>query len=456
MAPSTDTRRTLIRTELERVDGIDPGSDPACLKHRQMAGNPVRFLRGAAQLFYTDIAQGSFDLPRTLVEVPPFTTVMGDCHVSNFGFITEEGSHGDRVVFCPNDYDDACIGPAAWDLARFVASLIVAAEYCRGVLSGEYVSEEIGETAGLRAASAEDAMNAASDFLSAYRRTCRKGVRDPDIYLSAVDHFPKRHVLGGLFRKARRRAAGGRDFETESTLAREVEIHDGQLRFRRRPERFAVPDSRRAASVRRAFRPYVDDDILDLVQRVGAGTGSVNLERFYLLVGPADFSCPADLPLCHVVEIKQQRPAAALFHFPDISPVNRLDSARLTVDCQRRMQRRPDLVLDEAFWEGRHWLVRSRHHARVGVEPEDIGLAKENPGAGLAQYAVACGKALALAHLRGDRRSTRFEAAMAEQLKADAGAVISAARSYARQVREDQRLLREMLGENPERAGRMP
>jgi uncharacterized protein (DUF2252 family) len=445
MTHSTNTRQQLIRAELERVDGIDPGIDPTSPKHGKMAANPARFLRGSAQLFYTDIAQGTLELPRALVEAPPLTTVMGDCHVSNFGFVTEEGSHGDRVVFCPNDYDDACIGPAAWDLARFLVSLMLVAEYCRGVLSGEYASEERNDTTGLRAASHEDAVGAASAFLGAYRGSCLRSLREADHYRSALDHYPRKHVLGGLLRKARRRAAGGKDFETKSTLGKEVEIHHGLARFRDRPERFAVLDADRAEAVRRAFRPYVDDEILDLVQRIGAGTGSIDLERFYLLVGPADCSCLADLPLCHVVEIKQQRPAAPLARFPHISPVNRLDPAHLTVDCQRRMQRSPDLVLDEAIWEGKHWLVRSRHHARVGIEPEDIGLAEKKPGKRLAQYATACGEALALAHARGDRRSTRFEEAMGVHVKAEAGALIAAARSYAQQVSDDQRLLRAML-----------
>jgi hypothetical protein len=206
-------------------------------------------------------------------------------------------------------------------------------------------------------------------------------------------------------------------------------------------------EPRRAEAVRHAFRPYVGDEILDLVQRLGAGTGSVNLQRFYLLVGPADFSGPADLPLCHVVEVKQQRPAAALFRFPDVSPVNRLNPAHLTVDCQRLMQRSPDLVLDEAFWDGEHWLIRSRHHARVGVEPEEIALARKNPARRLIQYARACGKALALAHARGDRRSPRFEAAMTDQLKVHADELLASASRYARQVRADQRLLRGMLVE---------
>jgi hypothetical protein len=163
-----------------------------------------------------------------------------------------------------------------------------------------------------------------------------------------------------------------------------------------------------------------------------------------LLVGPRAFSGTDDLPLCHLVEVKQQRPASALFRFPDVNPVNRLDPAHLTVDCQRLMQRLPDLVLDEALWEGRHWLIRSRHHARVGIDPEDVALAKKRPGKRLRQYAAACGEALALAHARGDRRSSRFEASMAAVLEAESGALITAARGYAEQVKEDRRLLAAM------------
>ena len=137
MQQSEHDRIQLIRSELLRVDGADPGTQPS-QKHRRMAENPFRFLRGSAQLFYADIHQGRLVLPETLGASVPLTTIMGDCHVANFGFVTEQGSPGDRVVFCPNDYDDACIGHAVWDLARYLVSLALTAEYCRGLVQGRY------------------------------------------------------------------------------------------------------------------------------------------------------------------------------------------------------------------------------------------------------------------------------------------------------------------------------
>ena len=62
---------------------------------------------------------------------------------------------------------------------------------------------------------------------------------------------------------------------------------------------------------------------------------------------------------------------------------------------------------------GADWLLRSRHHARVGIDPEIIALGHK-PGIRLRDYAKACSKVLALAHARGDRRSARFEWAMSD------------------------------------------
>lgn len=443
--PDGTARQNLIRAELRRVDGADPGAWAPSPKHRKMAASPLRFLRGSAQLYYADLANGTLQLPQALLARVPTTAVMGDCHVSNFGFLTEEGSHGDTVVFCPNDYDDACMGHAVWDLARYIASLVLAADFCRGVLDGRYASDEADDSADLKAATDEDAREAGRAFLDAYIQTCREGVDDPSRRDSALTKFPKGHVLRKPWKKAKRRRAGGRDFTAKSTLAKEVEIRDGRPRFRDRPGRLADLAPARARQVHAAFRPYVDDAVLDLVLRLGAGTGSVDLERFYLLVGPEDFAGDGDLPLCHVVEVKQQRPASPLYHFPDLRPENRLDPAHLTVDCQRLMQRSPDMVLDEAVWEDKHWLVRSRHHARVGIDPEDVALAKKKPGKGLAAYAGACGEALALAHARGDRRSTRFEAAMAGVLAEETDALLDAAGGYAARLIADRQLLKAVM-----------
>ena len=449
--PGTSQRFKLLRAEFERVDGDVPGKGPVNPKHRKMATSPYHFLRGAAQVFYADLASGLARLPAALLE-PPLTRVQGDCHFANFGFFTEHGSHGDLVVWAANDFDDAAVGHAVFDLLRFCTSLYLVADFCAGVAAGRYVSEETTAGEAGSAPTRKDAERACRAFLERYRKTCKAIVADSDRRDRPLSSVPGGHVLAKSLRKALRRAPGGDQFESKSSLGKAVELQAGRLRFRER-ERYARLDAATLAQIRRVFRPYVDDDILDIVRRLGAGTGSADMDRFYLLVGPPGDLAPEeirsrDLPLAHVVEVKQQREAALIHHFPDLSPVNTLNPAHLTVDSQRQMMRRPDLILDEVVWDETHWLVRSRHHARESLDPEDM-LGWNKPRKAMKQYAAACAASLARAHSRADRRSTRFEAAIAAALETAGDELVEVAERYAQRSISDHRLLRDVLPPPP-------
>ncbi len=441
-------RKQQLINEFIRTDQVNP-SEQTLAKHQKMALNPFRFLRGSSGLFYADLKSGVLNLPAPLLAKVPLTAVMGDCHVANFGFFTEDGSYGERVIFAPNDFDDACIGHAAWDLSRYLVSLLLAADYCRGLKTGAYVDDEITELATLQAASSEDAIAAAHAFCQAYLACCRQVSADAEFRFTTQDDFPKNHVLKPFLKKAIKRSPVGTDFSKKSTLAKAVDCQQRPLQFKNDAKKFSRLTAAQYQEIQQAFAPYVHDEILDIVTRHGAGTGSLNMQRFYLLVGPKDLSSEQDLVLCQIVEVKQQRRAAPLFFFADLSPVNQLNDAHLTVDCQRLMQRRPDSVLDEVHYAGAHYLVRSLHHANVDVDPEDICLQPENPQLALKQYAEACGHALALAHNRGDRRSNRFANRMLEVLAAEQHALVECCLAYAEQQKLDCRLLAELLNSRP-------
>ena len=87
------------------------------IKFRKMAADPFAFYRGAACLFYADMAE--MDDPWA-DERTSAVWVHGDLHVENFG--TYMNSDG-RLVFDVNDFDEAYVGHFSWDLRRFVASL---------------------------------------------------------------------------------------------------------------------------------------------------------------------------------------------------------------------------------------------------------------------------------------------------------------------------------------------
>ncbi len=436
-------RKSQLQQEFIRTDGVDPATSPL-VKHQKMTQSPFRFLRGSSGLFYADMQQGLLKLPKALTDLP-LVRVMGDCHLANFGFFTEEGSSGERVIFGPNDFDDACVGHAVWDLSRFAVSLLLAADYCRGLASGQYHGDNPIDFSTLKVATEKDADKAMLAFFQQYHKEMQRISADPERRFNAQDDFPKTHLLKPFLKKAIKRSAAGEQFLTKSTLAKTVDLTARPLQFKNDASKFTRLDAQAYQQVLQNFRPYVDDDIIDIVMRQGAGTGSLNLQRYYLLVGPKLPTTEADFALYYVVEAKQQRRSAPLAFFADLSPVNALNDAHLTVDCQRLMQRRPDLILDDHLFDGGHYLLRSLHHANVDLDPEDICLHPTNPALAMRQYAQACAVALAQAHSRSDRRSCRFEDNMAQALSAHQAELASSCRQYAMQQVADCQLLKQLL-----------
>ena len=442
-SPSTlmkESRKDFIIRHIRRIDAQDP--TPMLSKHAKMGNNPFAFYRGTAQLFYADLQRNSLNLPSAL-DALPLTCITGDCHLSNFGFVTEEGSHGDSVIFTPNDFDDACVGFAHWDILRFLISLPLAAEFCNGIVGDRYSHPNNGSVKPV--ISDQQVAEGMSLFLKTYSETCASLIDNPQLRHSAIDQIPEDTKLHKLFRKAKSRAAGGTDFVTKSALAKAIYMAEDGLAFIPDTDKFSTLAPYYYREVEYAFAPFMDDKIIDIVSRNNAGTGSVNMARFYFLVGPAKPHNQESFSRCHIVEVKQQRAAAPLYYFNDLSPINRLNPAHLTARCQRKMERRPDLLLDEALWQSTHYLVRSRHHARVGVAPEDVAMGRKNVNGGFAAFTQLCAKALATAHARGDRRSDRFEQKICEILPAHVDALTDSAVLYARQVLEDYQLFTEAL-----------
>ena len=306
-------RKTMLAKHFQQIDGFTPSEKIA--KHIKMATSPFLFFRGSSQLFYRDIKDGILNLPSELLTLP-LTTIMGDCHTSNFGFITEEGSHGDKVIFTVNDFDDACIGHAVWDISRFISSLFVCADHCQKLVRGEVAAEKpsIGKTS----INQEHAYLAAESFIDGYLSICQQSIDNSETRYQALSSFTDNPMLEKRYLKACQRAGGGEAFATDSTLAKAIRWQP-EFSFQDLPDRFHRLSNQQTNELKAAFTPYVDDVIHDVVERLNAGTGSVNMNRYYLLVGPKKVN-PSQLALCHIVEVKQQRIAAPLYFFDDLSP----------------------------------------------------------------------------------------------------------------------------------------
>src|ERR1700730_17049882 len=91
--------------------------DKVQLKYKLMAADVFRFFRGTCHLFYEDLSNQS------LIPGTPAVWMCGDLHLENFG-----SYKGDNrlVYFDLNDFDESILGPASWELARIITSILVA------------------------------------------------------------------------------------------------------------------------------------------------------------------------------------------------------------------------------------------------------------------------------------------------------------------------------------------
>jgi uncharacterized protein (DUF2252 family) len=92
-------------------------ADKVQLKYAFMRENAFRFFRGTCHLFYEDMARAKA-LPKS-----PLVWMSGDLHVENFGSYKGENR---LVYFDLNDFDEAVLGHAVWEVARMVTSIFVA------------------------------------------------------------------------------------------------------------------------------------------------------------------------------------------------------------------------------------------------------------------------------------------------------------------------------------------
>jgi uncharacterized protein (DUF2252 family) len=87
------------------------------LKYEAMTENAFRFYRGTCHLFYEDLA-ASKALP-----LSPLVWICGDLHIENFGSYKGDNK---LVYFDLNDFDEALLAPASFELVRMLTSIFIA------------------------------------------------------------------------------------------------------------------------------------------------------------------------------------------------------------------------------------------------------------------------------------------------------------------------------------------
>src|SRR5689334_23606300 len=112
LAQLTPSARTateiLVAQHAERLNELVP------LRFARMLADPFSFYRGSAAVMAADLAAS----PSSGIEV----MCCGDAHVSNFGLYAAPHR---SIVFDLNDFDEAAVAPAEWDVKRLITSAII-------------------------------------------------------------------------------------------------------------------------------------------------------------------------------------------------------------------------------------------------------------------------------------------------------------------------------------------
>jgi len=380
-----------------RIERFNAGREPErlVLKYRAMSKSSFAFFRGTAHLFWEDLAARKRALPNS-----PLVWACGDLHLENFGSF--QGNNG-LSYFDLNDFDEAALAPACWEVSRFVASVYVAAP-----------------SLGLSRAEANELAKA---FLSAYQTALSDGKA------RWIERATAKGMVRTLLQRVGRRTRA-------MLIDSRTHWENGKRRIRIDGQHALPATDGQRQQVTRWLDKFAKSQsnprffqVLDVARRV-AGVGSLGLNRYIVLVrgddgrdGNAILDAKEEAPSCLATFERVRQP-------PWKSEPDRV------VAIQQRMQAIAPAMLDAMRIGRGGYVLRELQPTNDRLSLED---ARDNPHH-LHSAAKAMGHVTAWAQLRS---SGRQESATADALISFAGAhgwqrrLVDYGRSYAAQVDRD-------------------
>jgi len=286
------------RNIIERIISFNQGRDPErlMLKYRAMYADAFAFLRGTCHLFYQDWPADS-----PLNDAPP-TWICGDLHLENFGSFKGDNR---LTYFDLNDFDEAALAPATWDLARFLTSVLVGAN-----------------TLGVNHA---EALALCHCFLDSYTAALHDG-KARWLERATAEGMVK-SLLSGLGQRTR----------TEFLDSR-TKLKNGKRMLRldgKRALRAADADYQKVILFMAQFAAQQPNPeffkVLDVARRI-AGTGSLGTERYVILIEGT--GSPAG---SYLLDLKHE-PGSALASYLKLPQPQWGSDAERVVSIQRRVQ----------------------------------------------------------------------------------------------------------------------
>lgn len=285
--------------------------DSLKLKYERMAKNEFSFFRGTCHLFYEDLANAK-KLPAS-----PLTWISGDLHVENFG-----SYKGDNrlVYFDLNDFEEAILAPATWEIARMITSIDVA-----------FDTFKIDD---------ERADDMVEQFLHTYTETLKKGkplyiefkiangvVRT---FLDTVGQRPQEELLNERTSGTgdNRRLLIDKDHHTDLPADLKKELLDHIQRWAAKKNQLST------------------HHCVDVAFRI-AGTGSIGINRYCFL-----FQDMANTNDYKLIDMKEARPSSLVKYIPYKQPAWPTEAKRIYFVQKFMQNNNPELLSTTRFRKG--------------------------------------------------------------------------------------------------------
>jgi len=337
-------------------------SEEARIKFDKLSDSLFSFFRGTALLFYRDMAGDDAWMPTVLT--------LGDVHPENFGIMPNINN---VPIFSVNDFDEAYYAPFTWDIKRGATGFMIGAEEEGG--HGYKTQRKIARA-----------------FIQGYidnmQRLAREGTEQDEEM--RIDNAPK--LIADLIDNSMKERAEWLEdgylnehktgFQSNEDL---VPISNRREEFQQITDRLVAENNidvpARAGQMR----------VKDVALRRGQGTGSLGLDRFYILVeGP---KCDGSDDL--IIEYKQARRSALAGLVPPSIYENDSEGERI-VHAQAVQLVRGDIFYAHIKFNGTSYLSRERAPFRDDIDLDDLSKSEWK------EYAHICGGVLAGVHALSD------------------------------------------------------
>jgi len=279
-------------------------------KYKRMAENIFGFYRGTCHLFFEDLAKKVKKLPRS-----PLAWISGDLHIENFG--SYKAANG-LVYFDLNDFDEALLAPAAFEVLRMITSIFIA-----------FYALKIQR---------KQAINMARLFIRTYAATLEKGKAQ------YIEPQTAKGIICTFLEAVSKR-------DQQQLIEKRTMIYKGKLRLLVDNEKHFAIDKELKKQLIAHMKDWIrtSDDgpyyykVKDVVFRL-AGTGSIGVQRYLFLL--QNKRQKNDYLL---LDMKEARPSSLLPYLACKQPKWHHEAQRVVAIADRMQSRLPSQFSHTTF-----------------------------------------------------------------------------------------------------------